>query len=161
MGKRLDYRTTSPEAMKALLAVHSYLENCGLEASLLELVYLRCSQINGCAYCLDMHAHKLVKDGIPVDKLILLSSWREASALFSLREQVALAWAERVTRISEAPVNDKDYENSLNVFSEKELSDLTFAVALINAFNRLAISFEAEPAAVKRALQLSRQSSSS
>src|SRR5437870_4174985 len=101
MTQRLDYRTIAPEGMKTLLAVHAYTEDCGLPHTLLELVNLRCSQINGCAYCLDMHSKNLLKAGVSIDKLMLVSAWHEARELFSEKEQAALTWAERLTRIAD------------------------------------------------------------
>jgi len=141
MSGRIDYASIAPVGMKALGGVYEYIEHCELPTQLLELVYLRVSQINGCAYCLDMHSRDLLKRGVKVEKLVLLQAWREAPGLFDARERGALAWAETVTRVSESGVSDADYEAARTTFSEKELVDLTIAVGLMNAYNRLAISF--------------------
>lgn len=113
----------------------------GLEDVLISLVYLRVSQINGCAYCLDMHIRDLIKEGVSPARLALVQAWNEAGELFSEREKAALAWAESVTRVADTHVPDADFEAAPAVFSEKELVDLTIAISLMNAYNRLAISF--------------------
>src|SRR5690606_34400585 len=114
---------------------------------LVELVYLRVSQINNCAYCLDMHTRDLVKKGVSIEKLALVQAWREAGKLFYEVECAALAWAETVTRVAETGVPDSAYQDARSVFSEKELVDLTIAISLMNAFNRMAISFRNTPQA--------------
>ncbi len=119
----------------------------GLPAELVELVYLRISQINNCAYCLDMHTRNLIKKGVKIEKLALLQAWAEAGHLFSERERAALAWAETVTRVSETGVPDEAFEAARAVFQEKELVDLTIAIGLMNAYNRMAISFRNTPQA--------------
>src|SRR6185436_6955230 len=119
-----------------------------LLAALVELVYLRISQINNCAYCLDMHTRDLLKKGVKVEKLALLQAWREAGNLFDDRERAALAWAETVTRVAETNVPDEAYQAARAVFEERELVDLTIAIGLMNAYNRLAISFRNTPQAV-------------
>ena len=119
----------------------------GLSAELVELVYLRISQINNCAYCLDMHTRNLIKKGVKIEKLALLQAWAEAGHLFSERERAALAWAETVTRVSETGVPDEAFEAARAVFQEKELVDLTIAIGLMNAYNRMAISFRSTPQA--------------
>jgi AhpD family alkylhydroperoxidase len=142
---RLDYTKASPGGVKALGGVYGYVVQSGLEEVLVDLVYLRVSQINGCAYCLDMHTRDLVKLGVKPEKLALVQAWHEAGPLFSDREKAALAWAESVTRVAETHVPDADFERAARVFSEKELADLTMAIGLMNAYNRLAISFRREP----------------
>lgn len=149
MSERIDYTSVAPVGVKALGGVYGYILQCGLPAMLVELVYLRVSQINGCAYCLDMHSRALLKGGLDVEKLVLVQAWREAGALFDAREKAALAWGETVTRVSETEVPDADYQAAVAVFSEKELVDLTIAIGLINAYNRMAIGFRARPEAVK------------
>jgi len=151
MSQRIEYAKTSPAGMKALGAVHAYVSQSGLDARLVELVYLRISQINGCAYCLDMHTRDLLKEGVAIEKLALLQSWREAESLFDVRERAALAWAESVTQVAQTGVPDRDFQAATEVFSEKELVDLTIAVGLMNAYNRLAISFRNPPVAVRAA----------
>jgi AhpD family alkylhydroperoxidase len=151
MSNRLDYAKTSPEGYKALGGVYVAIQKSGLPKQLVDLVYLRVSQINGCAYCVDMHSRDLLKSGLAVDKLVLLPVWREAGELFSKRERAALAFAETVTRVADTNVPDADFEAAAAEFSGKELVDLTYAIGLMNAFNRLAITFRATPAAVEKA----------
>jgi AhpD family alkylhydroperoxidase len=110
-------------------------------------VYLRVSQINGCAYCIDMHSRDLLKEGVTIDKLVLVPAWREARTLFSDAECAALAWAETVTRVADTGVPDAEFESASAVFDQKQLADLTIAIGLMNAYNRMAISFRAVPAA--------------
>jgi AhpD family alkylhydroperoxidase len=147
MSKRLDYNQIAPAGVKALSGVYGYLMQSKLPAALVELVYLRISQINNCAYCLDMHTRDLLKKGVKVEKLALLQAWREAGDLFDARERGALAWAETVTRVAETNVPDAAYQAARTVFEERELVDLTIAISLMNAYNRMAISFRATPAA--------------
>jgi AhpD family alkylhydroperoxidase len=151
MSNRIDYAKASPEGYKAFGGVHAYLRTCGLPHELIDLVYLRVSQINGCAYCIDMHSRDLLKRSVPVDKLVLVPVWREAGEIFSSRQRIALAWAETVTRVVETGVPDADYEAAAAEFSDKELADLTYAIGLMNAFNRLGIAFRATPAAAAKA----------
>ena len=114
-----------------------------------ESVYLRVSQINGCAYCIDMHSRDLIKEGFAIEKLVLVQAWREAGGLFDARERAALAWAETVTRVADTAVPDDEFMAASAVFSEKELADLTIAIGLMNAYNRLAIGFRNTPSAVR------------
>ncbi|MBX9689581.1 MAG: carboxymuconolactone decarboxylase family protein [Candidatus Obscuribacterales bacterium] len=148
MTLRLKYKNLSAEGMRAMWGVHSYVSGSGLEASLTELIYLRVSQINGCAHCIDMHSTELQNLGLSSEKLMLLSVWREAEALFSERERAALAWSELVTLIADNEISDSDFNAVRSVFSEKETADLTIAIGLINAYNRLAISFKSPPETV-------------
>jgi AhpD family alkylhydroperoxidase len=111
-------------------------------------VYLRVSQINGCAFCINMHSRDLMKAGVPMDKLMLLSAWHEARGLFTPTEQAALQWAEAVTLIAGTGVPDAVYQAAIAVFTEKELVDLTLAVGLINTYNRLSIAFHRTPKGV-------------
>jgi AhpD family alkylhydroperoxidase len=147
MGKRLDYTQIAPAGTKALGGVYGYVMQTGLPATLVDLVYLRVSQINNCAYCLDMHTRDLLKKGQKVEKLALVQAWAEAGNLFDERERAALAWAETVTRVSETGVPDEAYEAASAVFEERELVDLTIAIGLMNAYNRMAISFRNPPQA--------------
>jgi len=150
MTKRLDYNQISPNGAKALGGVYGYVVQSGLPAELVELVYLRVSQINNCAFCLDMHTRDLTKKGVPIEKLALLQAWDEGGDLFSETERAALAWAETVTRVAQTGVTDDAYQAARTVFDEKELVDLTIAISLMNAYNRMAISFRNTPqAAVK------------
>lgn len=145
MSQRIDYTQTSPAGVKAYGGVYAYVSQCGLEDILIELVNLRVSQINGCAFCLDMHTRSLVKKGMTPTKLSLVQVWDEAGNVFSEREKAALSWAETVTRVDETRVPDEAFRTASAVFSDKELADLTMAVGLINAYNRLAISFRNVP----------------
>lgn len=150
MSQRLDYNQLSPAGIKALGGVYGYVSQTSLSPVLVDLVYLRVSQINNCAFCLDMHTRDLIKKGVPVEKLTLLQAWREAGDLFDAREQAALAWAESVTRVAETGVPDTDFEAARDVFEERELVDLTIAIGLMNTYNRMAISFRSTPEAVQR-----------
>ena len=141
MAQRMNYAAAAPGGMKALGSVHGYIGQSGLPATLIDLVYLRVSQINGCAYCIDLHSRDLLKAGVPVEKLLLVSAWDEAGSLFSDQEKAALKWAEVVTRVSDTHVPDEAYAEARAAFAEKQLADLTIAVGLIGAYNRLAISF--------------------
>jgi AhpD family alkylhydroperoxidase len=147
MSNRIDYAKASPTGFKAFGGVYVYLQNCGLPKELINLVFLRISQINGCAYCIDMHSRDLLKHGLAVDKLVLVPAWREAGDLFTPRERSALAWAETVTRVAETGVPDADYQAAAAEFNDKELADLTYAIGLMSAFNRFGISFRSTPAA--------------
>jgi AhpD family alkylhydroperoxidase len=147
MSKRLDYNQIAPAGAKALGGVYGYVMQSSLPAVLVELVYLRISQINNCAYCLDMHTRDLLKKGQKTEKLALVQAWREAGNLFDERERAALAWAETVTRVSETGVPNEAYEAARAAFEERELVDLTIAISLMNAYNRMAISFRNTPQA--------------
>ena len=150
MAQRLDYAAVAPAGVKALGQLYGYVLLSGLEKGLVDLVYLRVSQINGCAYCIDTHSRDLTKGGLGLEKLMLVPVWREASSLFSAKEQAALAWAETVTDVATTRVPDTAFAAAREHFSEKELTDLTIAVGLMNTFNRLAISFRREPDFVSR-----------
>jgi AhpD family alkylhydroperoxidase len=148
MSKRLDYNQIAPAGVKALGGVYSYITQSSLSPVLVDLVYLRVSQINNCAYCLDMHTRDLLKRGVKIEKLALLQAWAEAGNLFDERERAALAWAESVTRVAHTGVPDEAYEAARAVFDERELVDLTIAIGLMNTYNRMAISFRNTPQAV-------------
>lgn len=151
MSKRIDYAKESPEGYKAFGGVYATLLKSSLPKELIDLVYLRVSQINGCAFCIDMHTRDLLKSGLRIEKLVLVAVWNDAGALFTSRERAALAWAETVTRVAETGVPDLEYEAAAAEFSAKELADLTYAVGLMNAFNRFGISFRSVPAASAQA----------
>lgn len=151
MTHRLDYSKIAPGGVKALGGVYGYVMQSGLSPILVDLVYLRVSQINNCAYCLDMHTRDLLKKGVAIEKLTLMQAWDEAGGLYDARERAALAWAETVTHCAETGVPDGAYQAARNVFEEKELIDLTIAVGLMNAYNRMAISFRNTPQAVRDA----------
>jgi AhpD family alkylhydroperoxidase len=144
METRLDAAKASPEAYKALLGTQNYVNQCGLEVTLLELVKLRASQINGCAFCLAMHTRDARRHGITDERMHLLNAWRE-TPLYSAREQAALAWTEALTLITQGHAPDEVYAQARAQFSDKELVDLTLAITTINAWNRLAIGFRKAP----------------
>jgi AhpD family alkylhydroperoxidase len=148
MTKRLDYTQIAPAGVKALGGVYGYVVQSGLPAVLIDLVYLRVSQINNCAYCLDMHTRDLLKKGQKIEKLALVQAWAEGGNLFDPRERAALAWAETVTRVAETGIPDEAYQAARAVFDERELVDLTIAIGLMNVYNRLAIGFRNTPQAV-------------
>ena len=148
---RMNYIAASPDGTKALAAVRTYIKQSGLPVAFVELVYLRISLINGCAYCIDTHTRDLLKAGVPQEKITLLPVWREGGALFDERERAALAWAETVTRVAETNIPNEDYKAAAAVFNEKELADLTIAIGLMNAYNRLAIGFRTTPPSAKHA----------
>jgi AhpD family alkylhydroperoxidase len=145
--KRLDYTQIAPAGIKALGGVYGYVTQSGLSPILVDLVYLRVSQINNCAYCLDMHTRDLLKRGQKVEKLALVQAWAEAGTLFDERERTALAWAETVTRVADTGVPGDAYQAARKVFDEREIVDLTIAIGLMNAYNRMAISFRNPPQA--------------
>jgi AhpD family alkylhydroperoxidase len=147
MTERINYTDVAPAGVKALGGVYGYVMQSSLSETLVTLVFLRVSQINGCAFCLDLHTRDLLKNGVAVEKLALLQTWQEAGTLFDQREQAALAWAETVTRVAETTVPDEDYQAARAVFSEKELVDLTIAIGIMNTYNRIAISFRRTPQA--------------
>ena len=142
MKPRLDLKKVQPRAMKPMLALDAYIQGCGLEASLIELVKTRASQINGCAYCIHMHTRDARAAGESEERLYLLDAWRE-SPLYTARERAALAWTESLTLVAESHVPDAVWEEARNQFSEAEMVDLTLLVTTINARNRIAIGFRA------------------
>lgn len=138
MKQRINPYTVSPEGVAALTAVETYIEKCGLDHKLIALVKTRVSQINGCEYCLHMHTGEARKLGESEARLYLLNAWRE-SGLYSDRERAALDWAESLTNVAQTRAPDDVYNEARRQFSEKELCDLSIAIAMINAWNRLAI----------------------
>ncbi|MCC6304455.1 MAG: carboxymuconolactone decarboxylase family protein [Rhodobacteraceae bacterium] len=140
MKPRLVYLSKAPALIEAQRALNKAVQECGLEAGLLHLVKLRASQINGCSYCVDMHAHEARADGETEQRLYLVAAWRE-SPLFSARERAAFAWTEAVTRIADGGVPDDLYALARAEFSEEDLVKLTMAVAVINTWNRLSVAF--------------------
>jgi AhpD family alkylhydroperoxidase len=144
MKARINYAKAAPGVYDAMDALEQYLQKCGLEESLLHLARLRASQVNGCAYCLDMHWKDLRAIGETEQRLYSLDAWRECP-YYTDRERAALAWTEAVTLITNGHVPDSVYEEARQYFNEKELSDLTLAVAAINAWNRLSIAARIVP----------------
>jgi AhpD family alkylhydroperoxidase len=140
MKELLNYAAASPEAVAAFRGVEKYVRSCGLERSLLELVKTRASQINGCAYCIDMHTKDARAAGESEQRLYALAAWQEAP-FYSERERAALAWTEAVTRLADGPVPESLFAALKAQFSDKEIVDLTMAVIAINGWNRLAATF--------------------
>src|SRR5258705_6638828 len=138
MSTRIAFDKVSPGAVRAMYGLERYVRESGLEPALLELVKMRASQINGCAYCLDMHSKDARAAGETEQRLYLLSAWREAP-FYTERERAALAWTEALTLVSENHVPDEVYNQARQQFSEQELVDLSLAVVTINGWNRLAI----------------------
>ena len=137
---RLDAYGVAPGAMAAMMGVEEYIKTSGLEGSLIELVKMRASQINGCAFCLDMHSKDARKHGETEQRLYLLNAWRESS-LYTPREQAALAWTEALTLIAETHAPDAVFDDVRAHFTDKELTDLTLLIGQINTWNRFAIGF--------------------
>jgi AhpD family alkylhydroperoxidase len=144
MAARLNYAHEFPEGVHALMELGRTINNSGLEPSLLELVKTRASQRNECAYCIDMHTKDARAGGETEQRLYALSAWREGP-FFTARERAALAWTEALTNIQQGHAADEVYEEVRKEFNDKELVRLTFAIVQINSWNRLAISFRAEP----------------
>lgn len=143
MPSRIEFAKVATGAIEAMLGLEKYLHSCGLESSLLDLIKMRASQINGCAYCLDMHSKDARAAGETEQRLYVLSAWREAP-FYSKRERAALAWTEALTSVAEGHVPDEVYALVRQHFNEKELVDLSLAVVTINSWNRLAIGFRSE-----------------
>ncbi|WP_321472566.1 carboxymuconolactone decarboxylase family protein [uncultured Paludibaculum sp.] len=150
MKERMNYVKAAPEVYKAMLGVHQQLEQSGLDKRLLDLVYLRASQISRCAFCIDMHWKDLRALGVPEQDLYMLNAWHEWPA-FTARERAALQWTESVTLLTEGFVPDTVYDAARAEFSEAELARLTMAVAAINGWNRLSVAFRRTAGAYKPA----------
>ena len=144
MKERMNYVEAAPDAYKTMLKLQDYVEKCGLEFSLLELVKIRASQINGCAYCLALHMRDAREGGEKEFRLDLLPAWREAPC-YTPRERAGLAWCEALTLIAETAAPDDVYEEARLEFSEEELMKLTMAIVVINGWNRIAIGFRSVP----------------
>lgn len=156
MQRRVNYAQAAPGVVNNMLALHHYLEGCGLEQNLMNLVYLRASQINHCAYCVDMHWKDLRAAREPEQKLYMLNAWREWNG-YSERERAALEWTEAVTLLTEGFVPDEVYRVAREQFNESELANLTLAIVAINGWNRLNVAFRMpagsyQPAAAKTAV---------
>lgn len=137
---RIDAANAAPGALKAMMGIEAYINDCGLDKTLVELVKMRASQINGCAYCLDMHSKDARAAGVTEQRLYLLDAWRE-SPLYTPRERAALTWTEALTQISKSHAPDTDFQEVREQFSDKELTDLTLLITQINSWNRFAIGF--------------------
>lgn len=144
MEARLNLMKAAPKSWNAMLALQDTVNKCGLEQTIMELVKLRASQLNGCAFCIAMHTRDALKHGISQERMHLLNAWREAP-LYSEREQAALAWTEALTCITQGHAADAVYEQVRQQFSAEETASLSFAIAAINVWNRLAISARIPP----------------
>jgi AhpD family alkylhydroperoxidase len=147
MSDRIHYAHHVPEALKSLRDLEHYLNNCGLEKTLLDLLRTRISQMNGCAYCLELHTRELRQQGVDELKITLLPAWRE-SPVYSHREHVALEWAEALTNIQTGHAPEAVYQSALAEFGEQPLVQLTLAITSMNQWNRLGIAFRMVPASV-------------
>jgi AhpD family alkylhydroperoxidase len=146
--KRANWFSVSPEGANAIGTLHHFVTTgTALPANLIHLVFLRVSQINGCAHCIDIHTRDLLKEGMSLDTVVLVPVWHEAEYLFTQQERAALAWAEEVTRVSDTHASDQAYAAAAAAFPEKELVELTLTIAAMNAINRLGISFRLKPRA--------------
>ena len=148
MKQRINAFEKSPGALKALYALGGYLTKSTIERKLLNLIDYRVSQINGCAFCLDMHSKDLLADGENAQRLFVMDAWRE-TPFFSDRERAALTWAEAVTKLTNNDVPDEVYETARQQFSEQELVDLTMAVITINCYNRINVAFRVQGGSYK------------
>jgi AhpD family alkylhydroperoxidase len=144
MEARLEFPEAMPQALAKMLDLEAHLDQCGLESRLLHLVRMRASQINGCAYCLDMHSKEARAEGETEQRLYALDAWRE-TPFFTERERAALLWTEAVTLVGEGHVPDSVYEAMLPEFSNEQIANLTFVIAMINTWNRLNIAFRTVP----------------
>ncbi len=150
MDLRFDYRKFSPEPVNAMIALEKYIASCGLDHRFVHLLKLRASQVNGCAFCIDMHSIDARAAGETEQRLYALNAWRE-TPFFTDRERAGLAWIEAVTLVSQTHVPDEVYEEARRHFSEKEIFDLTFVAATINAWNRIAVASRTPPGTYKPA----------
>jgi AhpD family alkylhydroperoxidase len=149
MPSRIDFPKAAPGAYMAMRGLEAYVRQSGLEPTLLELVKTRASQLNGCAYCIDMHTKDARAHGETEQRLYALPAWRE-TPFFSDRERAALAWTEAVTLVADAPIDEDDYADVRDHFDEKSLVDLTLAIVAINGWNRLSIAFATVPGSYRR-----------
>ena len=155
MPSRASYQKAAPEVFQGMLALTSVVQKSGLAPGLLDLVNQRVSQINGCAYCLDMHSKDLRARGETEQRIYMLSAWREVPDLYNARERAALAWAEAVTRLTDQEVSDEVYDQARKEFSDKELTQLTLSVVAINGWNRLNVAFRTPAGNYKSAIKQS------
>jgi AhpD family alkylhydroperoxidase len=152
MQERLRYGHVYPDAYKAMLALSQAVEKTGLPPQLIDLVNYRVSQLNGCAFCLDMHSKDLRARGETEQRLYMINAWREVPHLYSNRERAALTWAEAVTRLEDQQVPDAVYDMASQEFSETELAQLTLAIVAINGWNRFNVAFHTPAGAYKSAI---------
>ena len=150
MKPRIEYAQVAPGAVEAMRALETYVRTCGIDPKLLELIKIRASQINGCAYCLDMHTKDARTQGETEQRIYALNAWRE-TPFFTEKERAALAWTESVTQVSTSQVPNEVYEIVRQYFDEKEIVNITTAIVAINGWNRFAVSFRSVPGAYQSA----------
>ena len=155
MQPRASYQKAAPDVLQGMLALSTVVQKSGLAPGLVDLVNHRVSQINGCAFCLDMHSKDLRARGETEQRIYMLSAWREVPNLYSARERAALAWAEAVTRLTNQDVSDELYNEARGEFSEKELAQLTLSIVAINGWNRLNVAFRTPAGKYKSAIKQS------
>ena len=140
MQQRFDIYELEPNAIKVLMEVSNYVSKTSISKTLQELIKIRASQINNCAYCLDMHTKDALKNGETQQRLFLVSAWRETNEIFTEKEKAALAMTEEITLISQKGLSEETYENALKYFSTQEISEIVMAIIIINSWNRIALS---------------------
>lgn len=140
MEKRINIQTTAPQAYKAMLALEGYLAGAEISKTLKELIKIRASQINNCAYCLDMHSKDAIKNDERAERIFILSAWREATSFFSEEEQVVLAMTEEVTLLHQAGLSSETYQKASDLFSDNQIAQILMAIVTINSWNRIAVS---------------------
>jgi len=155
MQPRASYQKVAPDVFQGMLTLSTVVQKSGLAAGLIDLVNHRVSQINGCAFCLDMHSKDLRARGETEQRIYMLSAWREVPSLYNARERAALAWAEAVTRLTDQEVSDEVYSKAREEFSEKELAQLTLSIVAINGWNRLNVAFRTPTGNYKSAIKQS------
>lgn len=153
MQSRASYQKAAPDVFQGMLALSAVVQKSGLAPGLVDLVNYRVSQINGCAYCLDMHSKDLRARGETEQRIYMLSAWREVPDLYNARERAALAWAEAVTRLKDQEVSDEVYDQARKEFSDKELAQLTLGIVAINGWNRLNVAFRTPAGNYKSAIK--------
>ena len=155
MQPRASYQKAAPDVLQGMLALSTVVQKSGLAPGLVDLVNYRVSQINGCAFCLDMHSKDLRARGETEQRIYMLSAWREVPNLYDARERAALAWAEAVTRLTDQEVSDEVYNQARGEFSEKELAQLTLSIVAINGWNRFNVAFRTPAGNYKSAIKRS------
>jgi AhpD family alkylhydroperoxidase len=143
MHPRLDYRKAAPDALKAVTQLEAYVQNCGLERRFIHLIKLRASQINGCAYCVDMHVKESRHDGLSEQWINLMNVWRE-SGVYDASERALLGWVDVVTNIARTGIPDAEFEALKAHFTDAEITNITVAIGTINTWNRLAVGFRTQ-----------------
>ncbi|WP_026994887.1 carboxymuconolactone decarboxylase family protein [Flectobacillus major] len=140
MQKRLNIKDAAPNALKAMIGLETYLSKCSISKSTKELIKIRASQVNGCAYCINIHTQDAIKNGETNQRIFLLNAWREAEGIFTEEEKVVLAITEEITLIHQNGLSDETYLNALQFFSETQIADIITAVITINLWNRVVLS---------------------